>query len=399
MDQINFWDLVPAEIWTMVIRFLLQDSRRGSPPSVWRVRHLLWPVAMADFDSLLCVTCRAFLATIYETTVKKSPTLTKLLTPLGIVGEDEKARNGAIMARMKEALKLFLRNNNKHEDHKASVTELKGLQLYHLEFAVGGPVTKGFIEFIETKPKNWRQGFLQYSCVQTGESTVSRISTMLWIRRDPFHHPYLWAQSNINDWWKGRYPYPSRKCLLEVMEGFSVMVAQVANELHGNMELCLYLYQKTYPIPPGRPFDDHFEHHSITFSISISHPVTKDAALIIVKVLAKSILSDRGDFRVLGGGSCDLGARIYCTDEHETPTGYGWAVGQDEETPRWFLTDPYKNETCHSLRLLKSKELTTKEKAYIESVPIERQPTGVLTKIYDTKDDGEPPPTKRAKLQ
>ncbi len=281
MDQINFANILPAEIWTMVIRFLLQEPGQGWPPSVWRVRRLLWPVAMADLDSILCVITRAFLATTYET-VKKSPPLTKLLTPLGRDG-DEKTRNGAIMTRMKRALKLFLKNMHTPEDLKTSMTELKGLPLYHCEHTVDGLVTKGFIKFFEPHPTKWRKAFLYYWCVQTGESTVSRISSILWIRRDPFDRPYLWARSNINHWWKTLHPVSSRKCLLGVVEDFSVMVSRIANEFHGNMELCLYLCQKTYPIPELESFEEHFQSHSIIGSGSISNPVSKDETIIIVR--------------------------------------------------------------------------------------------------------------------
>ncbi len=416
MDQINFANILPAEIWKMIICFLLHEPGQGWPPSVWRVRRLLWPVAMADLDSLLCVTSRAFLATIYETVVKKSPILTKLFPPLALVDADEKGKNEADMIRIKEALLIFLRAETL--DYILGDTPKGEFMPFFsgIGSSDGGAYIKGPSKLVERLPKKWRQAYSGNFCGKTG------ITTFLWIRYDPFHRPYLWVETGLHKWCSRHMPV--RAWVLKEMSDFALMIARIANEIHGNMELCLYKRYGKFPTSTQGVSYFPIEKSSIVVSGSISHPVTQDAALLLAKEIGGQTLSDRGHLRALRTGSCDLGARIYCTDDHETPTGYGWAVCHDEETPRWFLIDPYKKETCRSFRLLTKEEkgLTAIEKALFASLPLDHHPIGMfkgfshisgdndeifppvilgtVTVTSGTDDDIEkPPPKKRAKLQ
>jgi len=406
MDQINFANILPAEIWKMIISFLLHEPGQGWPPSVWRVRRLLWPVAMADFDSLLCVTSRAFLATTYETVVKKCPILTKLLTPLALVDAGEKGKNEADMIRIKEALEIFFRARTLDYILGDDTTEGSCVCFFSdLGSCGGNAYIKVPSEIAESPPKNWRQIYRAYYCSsvrQSDKSSVSRIPVDLCLRCDPFRRPFLWAEAGLSHWC--RLKMPDRFCVLKAVSNFSLRIAQLANRIHGNMELCLFACVSESPMEEGSEKSGlPFPKESIFLSGRISHPVTQDSALIIARVLGESTESDRGHFRHLGNLTCNLGARIYCTDEHETPMGYGWAVSLNEETPRWVLNDPYKDKTCLSFRLLTQDELTVTEKEAFQTLPPEHHPIGMLTSItiVDTEDDdeGKPPPKKRAKLQ
>ncbi len=373
----RYGDTLSPDVWVLVARHLLQEPGQGWPPSLWRVGRYLPAVAFAGGrDSHMCGTFRTLLEEAWKDHV--TPTLNELLVP-----ETDPSDESAKTDRMNRALGLFLdgslgpwweetgRTRNVWPSQPFVYYPFDGEGWTGRSHAAPGLLKMSNITEERTIP--WMRTFGGcFMASHVATRPAEPIYVYVWARRDPFGRPHLWVHASLNPWCKRLYV--RHGYLLQAGETFSLLVARIARELHGSLELCLFRPYVEEDL--GNLRVPNIREGSIIMSITVPHPVTDKSTLVISNEVLNHTKSSNGNFR-LAQHSCELGARIFCTDEHESPTGC-WAIRHDTKEAEWLTSDPYKAPKVYSCRLATPEEVHASIGDITDKLPAEAQPLGML---------------------
>ncbi len=347
---------LPMELWMLVANQLLRDPGQGWPPSLWRVRRLLSPAAFVSKDSFLCIAFRHALRKAWELAprlmkkllVRPGPHITKThafedALKLVFLTKKDRSWEGWWWQGVRQecrggdggTLRVYAITPSTlwcHDPARDFICDIRGraknsVPAHCCGFARLPPYDLG------GHPYGFGGGVWIKKTGHTPESQfMIKVKMEALACTDPFGRPHFQIGFDVcrsygicRQYEKDKNEPPMD--LEDVAGILCKVVCRLALLFQGNVEFSV----------ARRPLGcTALQAGHILNAATTPHPVNDESAGRISQSIA-SLVNCYTRLRVPPRIPCEFGARIYCTDEHESPTGC-WAINYGPSGKTWWKT-------------------------------------------------------------
>ena len=351
---------LPMEMWMLVANQLLRDPGQGWPASLWRVRRLLSPAAFASKDSFLCIAFRHTLRKAWKLAprlmkkllVRPGPSITKThafedaLKHVFMTKKDRRWQGWWWQGVRQECrdgdgatLRVYAITPSKlwcHDPARTFICHISGRAMDSVPASCCGFERLPIYDF-GGHPYGFGGGVWIKKTGNTPESKfMIKVKMEVIACTDPFGRPHFKIGFDACRSYGivrqcERHKNEPPMDLEDVAGILCKVVCRLALLFQGNVEFFVV----------RRPLGcSALDSRDIFNAATTPHPVSDESAGRISQSVASLVDWDTR-FRLTPHVPCEFGARIYCTDEHESPTGC-WLVSYVHHgKSMWTMGDNY----------------------------------------------------------